>query len=495
MTNKTEDRSRKKPARLALRLALIAAGLLLVLLLVVGLLVRSFLDPGRLVPQLLSAIGERAGLELSVAEVRSAGLRGVELGGLSASGAAAEGCLDASADGLVIRWQLKPLLARRIVVDELAVLSPRVEWVASCEPSSQPTSSTDKMAELEPASDAGPAGSTAATSSLALEVSELRFEHGEAVLRTTTEGPVDMSVTDFTISLGRIIVGGSDAASFWQHAAGTLDADQMTSGELVAREFEGELTIDQGTMTLAPAALEIDQGKVELELSVDLDRGLAYELEVRAGIDLDKVVSPERAAQDKTMGQGQLTLTGTAMTPDPVDLVADGVIDIPEGTLGRRAVTTALGLALGTPELVDFHYAPTTGRFHIEGGTFSFTQPLVLQAMESTDLAGWSLEVAGRAGVDAAVEPTLGLTIQARMPRKDVDLAEVPHELLDLIEDDQGILVIPLILTGSLEQPAARVDVATLRQAAGSGVKREAKRQILKGLRRLLDDDEDEDGH
>ena len=64
----------------------------------------------------------------------------------------------------------------------------------------------------------------------------------------------------------------------------------------------------------------------------------------------------------------------------------------------------------------------------------------------------------------------------------------VQREVLDLLENDDGWVTIPLRLVGPLDAPAVRLNADALADVAKRGARREVKRRVFGGLRRRLND-------
>ena len=240
-------------------------------------------------------------------------------------------------------------------------------------------------------------------------------------------------------------------------------------------------------LTVDPFAFNVPQGRIGTTLALQLDQDpLVYSLNVGADVAVDKVIRGED--REKTsMGTGRLDLVGGATGTDPDDLEANGTLVLPPGSLDGHPIATALALVLGDPGLIDLPYRTETAHFDIRDGRLTLSQPLRL--LSDTSIAGQSveLEIGGSAGIDATTEPTLDLRVAARIPRSRLAIKELPDEIFDALENDEGLVELPLAIQGSLEQPKVRLDRDAILRLAGNSLKREAGRRILRGLSRLID--------
>ncbi len=133
----------------------------------------------------------------------------------------------------------------------------------------------------------------------------------------------------------------------------------------------------------------------------------------------------------------------------------------------------ASATALGAPELAALAYQPTAARFRVARGRLELAEPLVVQADEYRLLLSRG----------ATLEGALDLGVRVELPRAAVLVEEIPREVLDLLETDDGRVALPLRLVGTLEAPSARLDAGELGRIARRSARREAERRLLQALR------------
>ena len=444
---------------------------------------RSLIDADALAERLVPLLAERTGYEISIDRARSVGVRGLDLEGLRVSGALAGGCLEVEAQTLGVRWQLAPLLERRVVIERIDIASPRIRMVQLCpgRPAQgrAPASSTRAPQPAEgaeplppPESGSGPA--------IELMIAELALRDGHAEVLDTEDGEVSLSVGPFKATLEDLRLG--------QHVAttGRLIGDAATVGGLTASRVRTDLQLEAGVLRLEDLALVLEQGEVRTQVAFDLtSEPLEYELESGATIDLDLLLAGEDEPTS-AMGTAELLLTGSGSGTEPRGLTARGTALVPQGRLGSSPITVALALATGIPELAQLEYQATETAFAVADGELTLTEPLAFRALESGSLDGLRLEIAGGAGLDAALEPSLDLRIAALVPRSETDIDEL-DQLLALLEDEEGLVEIPLTVRGSLADPKVRVDRDALSRAAGRGATRELGRRLFRKLGELIE--------
>ena len=505
----------------------LAIGLLLLMALGLFFFLRSRIDSEAITQAVLSQLESSTGMQLEIDGFDRAGLFGATLRQPRVRSLLPAGCFSAEARALDIQWRLRPLLNRRVVIDALELVSPEVRLDADGQGpeedgcyglASGAASDSGGLAETvdSAAADADAGDSEAANfeagnfeagnfesgsafAPAAIEVRKLLLSNGtiqvidsslalpEAEAAASTVDPqVVLALQELEIAITDIELATA-AASMWQGARGEITASAMNSGGILANGVEGELQIDSGVLNVDPFAFNVPQGRIGTTLALELDRDpLAYTVSVGADVAVDKVIRGEDS-EKTSMGTGRLDLKGGAIGTDPNDLKATGSLVLPPGSLDGHPIATALALVLGDPALVDLAYRTETAHFDIEDGRLVLSQPLLL--LSDTSVAGQTveLEIGGSAGIDATTEPTLDLRVAARIPRSRLAIKELPEEVFDALENDEGLVELPLAIGGSLEEPKVLLDREAILRLAGNSLKREAGRRILRGLSRLID--------
>ena len=477
----------------------IVTAVTLVVLLSAFVFLRSRIDTSEITERLLPQIAAQAGLQLKLGEVSGVGLTRLQIAGVQLTGSAGESCMSLDAEALELRWQLRPLLQRRVVVERFALVRPNVDISLVCStPTPNPRSTQGDRGAKDPQTDpetdresdsAPTAGATEEpeqkTASASLEINEIVLEEGSLTVREQQASEPILTLASLTLRL--VDIEASDEIK----AAGDLEGSGLQLGDMVASRVTTDLALENGQLHLENLTLDLPQAQVTTTALFDLNRQpLHYELGSDVDLNLDQVMAGDAEAKgDAAMGIARLRLDGVGQGPEPQGLGADGTVALPQGKLGSSPIALALAIATGTPELANLEYRATEARYRVEDGNFRLLDPLVLEAVEggTERLAGTRIEIQGGAGLDASLAPSLDLTITTRLPRDRIDIDEV-RQVLDLLADDDGVVLLPIQVTGSLTDPRVRLDSDALTRAAGRGIKREAGRRLFRELGKLLNE-------
>jgi hypothetical protein len=90
-------------------------------------------------------------------------------------------------------------------------------------------------------------------------------------------------------------------------------------------------------------------------------------------------------------------------------------------------------------------------------------------------LQGW-VDLDGPLGLDFAVGTT----------REGIIIEGVGANVLDVLTDESGWIMVPIDVTGTQEEPRVRPDTQTILAQAGQGTKRLVQEKAVEGLKGLL---------
>lgn len=263
------------------------------------------------------------------------------------------------------------------------------------------------------------------------------------------------------------------------HLAVTLTAPSGTFNAYAFTDLSTTVDVVPGRVTLAPLALRAFGGRFEGRLEAGTSRPIP-ELQLSGRLDGVDVVALMQASGSAGGISGRLggTLSLAAAGTEPAALLRSGrgTIDavIADGTLPGldlvRTVVLAFGKPTGAPvEGSGTGFSRLGGRFTMAGGTLRSDN--LAMASRDLDLAG-----------------TLSLDLQsgALASRADVALsreltAQAGTDLRRYAQED-GRVVVPATLGGTLERPSVSLDIAAAtRRALGNELKRRTK-SFLEGL-------------
>lgn len=493
------------------RLVLIVT-LLVVLALIVAVAFLSFgFDSERLGRSVLARAGDRLGLELTAERFDFHLFRGLEIEGLTARGSLPAGALDARLDRLTLRHELRPLLSRRLVVRELLLTGPRIELTETTAPAPAPDAEQPAM-DGEPGGtdDETPAqGSGSSSGTLQLEIHRVRLTDGELVLASADPEVAPTEVRGLDLVLEDVTAGaggeGSLAGLAGLRARGALKMTEARVGELHATDGRGDVAFEDGHLRLTEGRLSLDAGPVRsLELDLDLTaEPYGYELALGA----EPLATGALLAGDKEGGKtggdagGQDAETGGDGGFGPSRLTfqaqgrgggieamqADGTLAVEGGTLPVHPLLAAIDALVEGAGLVGAEYQPLDVEFEVRDGRIEL-RPFRLVA------GGTSLDVRGTAVPDGPWDLWLALAV----PRRGIQVQEIPRELLDVLTDDDGRLHLPLRVSGDAERVRVVPDPDALAEATRRGAEQRLHNRLQdelgRGLGRLFGGDEPGNG-
>jgi hypothetical protein len=315
--------------------------------------------------------------------------------------------------------------------------------------------------------------------------------HGSGTVGSMARTEGQFSVAADPLDLGELIAFGSAFARPAPAAPAAVTPESpmhisvvltAPSGRFAAHQFRdlaATVDITGGAMSLSPFAVSGLGGRFQGRLDADTRKAVPL-LRLSGRIDGLDIVEVMKAAGSEggitgRLG-GSLSLTGTGTDSDALLRSARGTITaaITDGTMPRLELVRPIVLAFGRPS-----GAPPQGSgstFSRLGGTFA----LAGRVVDSSDItmASRDFYLNGRGRVE--------LASGALSARGDVALsselsAQAGVDLRRYAQQD-GRVVVPATLGGTLQQPTVALDVAAAtRRALGNEIQRRT-RSLLDGL-------------
>lgn len=416
-------------------------------------------------------------MHVTAERFRLSPLRGIELGNARVAADLPGGRLRVEADALVLELRFWPLLTGRLIADELVVRSPRVELTTNeaAAPASAPASASAEDREKAPAPDA-----ETATGGPRLRIDRIRIDNGELVLRGAgDETPTRMSGVD--LELRDVETADPEAPLLGLSATGSLDAETVETADVSGQDLEGAIELGDGHLRLSDLELDAEQGhfrlpKVDLDLAHDPYR---YDFDVESDpLHTDRLLGVTSGG----FGEGTLRFQATG-AGEPADAFeGQGTLRIAGGTLPANPTLSAIAALLGDDGLLDRRYQPVEISFRIDGDTLELT-PFDLSVDDTVIRFSGSLLLSGPLDLRATLET----------PRERVDTKEVPKELLDALETDQGRVRVPLAIRGTASAPRVAPASDLLLESGRRAVEKRFGREAGKAIGRLLGGDDETD--
>jgi hypothetical protein len=431
-------------------------------LVVAGALALAFVefDSPRLGRALLARAAAAAGARLEAKESRLSLLRGVSLGGVTASGNFPGGRYELAMERLVFEHRLLPLLRGQLAVDRIRVDRPVV-----------------RLSEGRGSAPARPAAATSdALPGLPLRLHVSKITVDDATLELRASGADPVTVRGLALDLADLAADpGPGSALSHVSARGTVRIGEIALARTRVRAASGTLRVDNGRVTSEDVRFQTDEGPFTASWSADLRKlPFTYVLAVDgAPLDLSAALGPRSGTG--RLGPARLRLDGRGVGPEARGLSGKGVLRLDEGTLPSTPLLVALEQAIGRTRLVGSSYRAGETPFRVDDGRVSF-QGFRLD----TDAAGIV------AGGWTSLEGPLELSVSVRTPRANVRIAEVPESVLEALTDTEGNVRIPFRVTGTRERPHIVPDVGGLLAQARAGGARALAGQARDRLRDLL---------
>jgi len=454
-------------------------GAVLFTLLAVGVLVLFWVDfdSPALGARLLREVSARAGVQITAEGFHLNLVRGLRLDKVRLVTESPSGRLTVTADGLLAEHRLAPLLRGKIEVDRVVLYTPRIELVTPPTAGAQPPAAipvSPRLPETVPAAP-GQESAEAASSNIALRVGRIKLEDGVLLTRTEGSQTAEVEIRGLGVELRDLALDSAAPTAVQAFSAeGDLRTAEILVGGLRAVEGAGQIKLGAGHFRLEKFNLKLPQGPFLLgEFDADLNRDpFAYRFACQLDpLDTNGVLTAGKA---KGFGPGKLVFTARGTGTETRDMIGDGTLAIAAGQVPGSPVFTGIEAILGRARLTGSSYAPFTVRFHIEHDRLA-VEPFELRtSVLALGLHGWA-DLAG----------PVDLRIAVKAPRDLVSLARVSSQVLDAVAAD-GMVTIPLRVTGTPDRPHVTADSEALRAMGGAMVRREIEHQVRRGVGKLL---------
>ncbi len=399
------------------------------------------------------------GVELSVTDFDLGIFSGLRLGKTKATLDMPSGRVDAELESLTFEHELMPLLRGQVSVKQIRLDRPVLVLVSrDAAASGSPGGATPE-----------PAGSAAA-SPLSVAIQQVLVRDGRiSASAENVEGSfeadgIDVTWTDIALdpSAGPAVLGLS--------AKGTLAVESVRFGGLSGGHLTGEMTIAKGVLK-ATAVLRGGGGQVTAE-SFQVDAGrdpIRYAMALKGKIDLGEVLGEVLGGG---FGLADMEMTASGEGPESKDMVGEGVIRMAEGTMPATLLLAGMEKFLGKSALEGSSYEATEVRFKIANNRI---------VLEPFRLAGERMRIDASGWVD--FDGPLSLEMAVGVPKGQASTGEIPEQQAAAMTDAEGWTTIPLLVSGTSEEPKVGLDKSAMANTAKARASDAAK----KGLRKLFE--------
>lgn len=471
---------------------LLIAAAILVLVLTLGVLALNYeYDSPQLGRVLLDRVGRSGDVALQAEGFRLSPLRGFTLTSVTATTQLPAGPLHFTADRVVLKHQLGPLLRGEVLVEEIVLERPQVELRGRTSDLSGPATSKPSPRAAVPSpkpeasQDAGGEAEASGGPHLTLRVSRIAILDGSLTLHPepgvdgTTAAATEIHGLDLELRDLSLNTAATSPITALQ-AVGELTADQIVADPLRAKDVQGTLRIREGHIQITDLALPAAEGKLTVsELDLDLT-GEIYNYQLALAGDPLNTNLIMGAAAEGGFGPGHLRLALTGDGSESGNLNGQGTLTFTPGTIPGFPVVSSLEALLAGTSIVGSAYEPFSVSFHIANERLEI-EPFEVVCGELRFGFG------GAIGLD----DTLHLPTSLRAPRQVFEgIKEIPAEVLEAFIDEEGQVQIPILIAGTSLAPQAGFDKKAWGRMVGKRVQNEVEkelgRQLEKGLGKLF---------
>jgi hypothetical protein len=456
---------------------LAAAGSVLAAVGLTVLLTVSWESP-RLGAAALAEAGRLAGLELEAGGFRLNLSRGLELRDVRARGDLEAGRLEMTMERLVLAHRLLPLLSGRVVVDELVLERPVIRLLAVEETAAGPGGpgggGAPPRSEAVPPAEPPPGG-TGGEGGLAVELTRIVIRDGAVTVQYEGEPAPLLDLAGVDVELRDLRLDPSaPSALAGLSAEGELTAAEAVLDVLRGRNLSGGIRLAGGHLVLHDLEMPADLGRFRVaSLDLDLEQDpMRFDL-VLAGDPL--AIEEVMGAAAKVLGTARLDLATTGALGDSFELDGRGRVSFGLGRLPDTPLIAAIDELLPALDLAGEAHEPFAIDFRLSGDT------IVAELFEIA-AGGVRFGVEGAAGLDG----TLDLRWITRAPRERLASPEIPAEVLEALTGADGLVHLPIEVTGSQTAPLVRFDRSGWAAMARERLRREAEREIGERASRAL---------
>ena len=427
------------------KIFLAAVIVLVVLVVVLSIVLAGFYDSDAVGRALLAQAGKATGLRLTAQEFDLRILSGLEMAGVVAEGDSSAGKYRLKLQRLVFKHRLRPLLSGTIAIDKILLMRPDVLLISR-------TSGKAPTAEAQQG--------TPEEGGFRLEVAEIEVIDGRLrVQAPRPAGPPEdrLLIEGLGITLDGIELDqGSGSAVQRLSGEGEIVAHRVLLGELPIRDVDAQIATEGGVIKLTGVSLSTDQGDLEATLQMNLNRvPFQYEFSARGDpVNVNEIVG---LGTDGSLGPGRLTLKGNGRGPESRHLKAAGVLHLESGEVPAHPVLEQVQDIVGIEHLVGSEYQATDANLEVTNNRVNLEEFAMETAEAGLDIGGWA-DLAG----------PLQMKIVLRTPREGLSIPNVPPVVLDTLEDEKGWVKVPLLVTGTPEDPEVAPD---LEELASQGIK------------------------
>jgi len=398
------------------------------------------------------------GVELSVTDFDLGIFSGLRLGKTKATLDMPSGRVDAKLESLTFEHELMPLLRGQVSIKQIRLDRPILALV-----SRESAAAGSDAAEQESAVSAGKSALSVAIQQIVVSDGRISASSEDVEGSLEADG-INVKLTDIALD------PTAGSAALGLSGAGTLDVASVRLGGMSVGEVDGEMTIAKGVMK-ATAVLYGGGGRLTAEtLEVDLGQNpFEYRMVLEGQVDVGEVLGKQIG---DGFGLAEMEMTGSGKGPESSGFVAEGVIHLAEGTMPATLLLAGMEKILGESSLEGSRYEATEVHFKIANDRIILEPFRLAGERMRIDASGW-MDMSG----------PLSLKMAVGLPRERAESGEIPATQAAAMTDGEGWTTIPLLVSGTSEEPKVGLDKSAIADTAKARASDAARR----GLRKLFE--------
>ena len=438
------------------KIVLGVAVVLVVSIIILSIVIASLVNSDALGKTLLAQASKATGLRLTAEEFDLGLFSGLEMAGVVAEGESSAGKYRVEVKRLVFKHRLWPLLSGTLAIDKIFLDEPDVLLISGT------TGRTARVARPEPAIEEGTTASEGW--GFRLEVAEIEVTDGRIRLQAQRRAktPEDrLMIKGLRSTLKSIEFDPEPQRPVRRlSGTGTIAAEHVLLGELPIRNLEAQVRAGGGVFELTGLSLSMDPGDLQANLKMDLNP-VPFQYEFSAQGDPINVNQIVGLGPDGSLGPGRLTLKGHGRGPQSRNLKAGGVLHLDNGQVPSHPILKQAQDLVGIEHLIGGEYKATDTNLEVSNDRVNVDQFALETAAAGVDIDGW-----------ADLEGPLQMRIGLRAPREGLSIPKVPPVVLDTLADEKGWVTVPLLVTGTRENPRVALDMDALTSQGSKGAVR-----------------------
>jgi len=257
-------------------------------------------------------------------------------------------------------------------------------------------------------------------------------------------------------------------------ASGTINIDAGVYSQVEFEKFIGNLEFRDNVLHIDEITTDLYSGSLDGEVIVDYEKVDAPEFQVdfsARDIEINGFLSRMTALDDVVYGRTQMSSSFAGVIGEPTDVIdqltANGMVLINQGHIDNLPLFKTISDQLKLQTFDREEFRDLRNSFKIQDGNVVFDSYI----MKIAD-AEWEIE--GKVGFDGTLDYIINITADS----KALAGADILDDLGSLFGEKSGKVTIPVVLTGSYQEPIISLDHSKLTKSADNKIKEESQKLL-----------------